>query len=156
MTIVKLKFCENLKFTRWVKYEILFSSSVYLLTGSNHRRRAQFKCVQTVVGHRFAENGPNGLSYYYVLLLLLLLHYCSFADDTTVFTSDSDINGVHASVNRELVGVDNCLKTNRLSLNVSKTSYMIISNKKNALDIKIRKNNPYESFNTQIPWRYVR
>ena len=57
---------------------------------------------------------------------------------TTVFASDSDINGVHASVNRELVGVDNWLKTNKLSLNVSKTSYMIISNQKNALDIKIR------------------
>ena len=35
------------------------------LTGSNHRCRAQFKCVQTVVGQRFAGNGPIGLSYYY-------------------------------------------------------------------------------------------
>ena len=50
-----------------------------------------------------------------------------FADDTTVFASDSDINCVYATLNRELVGVDNWLKTNRLSLNVSKTSYMIIS-----------------------------
>ena len=40
-------------------------------------------------------------------------------------------------MNRELVGVDNRLKTNRLSLNVSKTSYMIISNQKNALDSNI-------------------
>ena len=38
---------------------------------------------------------------------------------------------VHATVNRELVGVDDWLKANRLSLNVSKTSYMIISNQKN-------------------------
>ena len=30
------------------------------------------------------------------------------------------------------------VKTNRLSLNVSKTSYMIISNQKNALEIKFR------------------
>ena len=66
------------------------------------------------------------------------LHFVHFADDTTVFASDSDINNVHASVNRELVGVDNWLKTNRLSLNVSKTSYIIISNQKNALHIKIR------------------
>ena len=29
------------------------------LTGSNHRCRAQFKCAQTVVGRRFAGNGPN-------------------------------------------------------------------------------------------------
>ena len=60
-----------------------------------------------------------------------------FADDTTVFTSDSDINNVHATVNRELVGVANWLKTNTLSLNVSKTSYIIISNQKNAFVIKI-------------------
>ena len=44
------------------------------------------------------------------------LCFVHFADDTTVFASDSDINDVHASVNRELVGVDNWLKTNKLSL----------------------------------------
>ena len=31
------------------------------------------------------------------------LRFVHFADDTTVFASDSDINNVHASVNRELV-----------------------------------------------------
>ena len=41
-------------------------------------------------------------------------------------------------MNRELLGVYNWLKTNGLSLNVSKISYMIISNLKNALNIKIR------------------
>ena len=66
------------------------------------------------------------------------LRFVHFADNTAVFASDSDINNIHASVNRELIGVDNWLKTNRLSLNVSKTSYMIISNQKNVLDIKIR------------------
>ena len=33
--------------------------------------------------------------------------FVHFADDTTVFASDSDINNIHATVNRELVGVDN-------------------------------------------------
>ena len=42
------------------------------------------------------------------------MRFVHFADDTTVFASDSDINNVHASVNRELVGVDKWLKTNRL------------------------------------------
>ena len=56
------------------------------------------------------------------------LRFVHFADDTTVFASDSDINGVHASVDRELVGVDNWHKTNKLSLNVCETSCMIISN----------------------------
>ena len=41
-------------------------------------------------------------------------------------------------MNREFVGVYNWLKTNRLSLNVNKTSYVKISNQKNASDIKHR------------------
>ena len=64
--------------------------------------------------------------------------YFYFADDAAVIASDSDINNVHANVNKELMGVDNWLKDNRLSLNVSKTSYMIISNQKNEIDIRIR------------------
>ena len=49
------------------------------------------------------------------------MHFVHFVGNTTVFASDSDINGVHATVNRVQVGADNWLKTNRLSLNVSKT-----------------------------------
>ena len=66
------------------------------------------------------------------------MRFVNFADDTTVFASDSDINNDHATVNRELVGVDNWLEANRLSLNLSKISYMIISNQKNAIEIRIR------------------
>ena len=59
------------------------------------------------------------------------------ADDATVSASDIDMNNVRATVNREHgIGV-NWLKTNSLSLNVSKTSCMIIFNQKKALDITI-------------------
>ena len=65
--------------------------------------------------------------------------FVHFADNTMVFASDSDITNVHATLNGELVEVDNWLKANRLSLNVSKTPYMIISSQKNVCDsIKIR------------------
>ena len=47
------------------------------------------------------------------------MRFVHFADDTTVLASDSDINNVHATVSRELVGVYNWLKMNRHSLNVS-------------------------------------
>ena len=66
------------------------------------------------------------------------MSFVHFADDTTLFASYCDINSVHATVNRELVGVDNWLKTNRRSLNASNTSYMIIFYQKKALDIKIQ------------------
>ena len=65
------------------------------------------------------------------------LRFVHFSDTTTVFSSESDINNVHATVNVELAGVDNRLKANRLSLNVRKTLYTIISNQKNVFDIII-------------------
>ena len=82
---------------------------------------------------------------------MLFVH---FADDTTVFASDSDINNVHETVNLGLVGVDNWLKANRLSLNVSKTSYMIISTRKMQLTLNLRFNS-HKSLNCQSPWRYT-
>ena len=50
----------------------------------------------------------------------------------------SNQNNVHATVNRKLVDIDNWLKTNRHFLNVSKTSYVIISNQKDAIGIRIQ------------------
>ena len=48
------------------------------------------------------------------------MRFVHFADDTTVFASDSYINDVHATVNRELVGADNWLKaTTFLSTSVN-------------------------------------
>ena len=83
------------------------------------------------------------------------MRFVHFADDTTVFASDSDITNVHATVNRELVGVDNC-NPKRLSLNVSKTSYKIISNQKHVSDIRIRDSILTKVLiNSQIPWRYT-
>ena len=70
-----------------------------------------------------AFGAPQGLVWGQVLFLMYIngmqrssnqMHFVYFADDTTVFASVSNIANVHASVNRELVGVDNLLKTNRL------------------------------------------
>ena len=41
--------------------------------------------------------------------------FLKFADHTTVFASDSDINNVHAAMNRELVGVDNWFQFQQLN-----------------------------------------
>ena len=58
------------------------------------------------------------------------LNFIHFADDTTVFTSGKDQDAVMRVVNQELTHIDEWLKANRLSLNVEKTSFMVITNKK--------------------------
>ena len=72
------------------------------------------------------------------------MRFVHFADDTRVFSFASDINNVHVTVNSELIGVDNWLKANTLSLNVSKISRFENS-----------RFNSYKSLNNQIPWCYT-
>ena len=59
---------------------------------------------------------PHGSVLVPVLFLLYIndmyrssnqMHFVHFVEDTAVFASDSDINNVHGTVNRELVGVEN-------------------------------------------------
>ena len=72
-----------------------------------------------------------------------LLKFVHFADDTTVFFANKCMKHVHSVMNEELIKVDEWLKSNRLSLNVSKTSYMLVSHNANVNDanfISIRGN----------------
>src|SRR4051812_16771960 len=62
----------------------------------------------------------------YVKLLL-------FADDTTVSYSSSDINLLVDTVNKELVLLQNWFNLSKLSVNPSKSSYMIFSSQKQDL-----------------------
>ena len=55
-----------------------------------------------------------------------LLSFNLFADDTTVFLSDKDANVLHDTMNNELYEVCNWFKCNKLSLNASKTSLMLL------------------------------
>ena len=56
---------------------------------------------------------------------LKCIHY---ADDTTLFFSHADSDVAFATVNAQLREVDEWLCVNRLSLNLDKTTYMLISN----------------------------
>ena len=53
-----------------------------------------------------------------------------FADDTNIFMSHENINILLVQFNNELKKVNSWLSLNKLSVNISKTQYMIFTNKK--------------------------
>ena len=55
------------------------------------------------------------------------MNFVLFADDTNVFKSGDNINTVINCVNSELVKVSKWFRTNQLTLNISKTHFMIFS-----------------------------
>jgi hypothetical protein len=60
-----------------------------------------------------------------------ILHYILFADDSNVFLSHASYNQLIELVNIELESASDWFKANKLSLNLSKTNYIIFrSNKK--------------------------
>ena len=60
----------------------------------------------------------------------VLLNFINFADDTTAYVKGSDMNAIYDILETELGRVSQWLHVNRLSLNIDKTNYMIITNKK--------------------------
>ena len=54
-----------------------------------------------------------------------------FADDTYLAISDENITDLECKVNKELIRRDVWLKINKLSLNISKSCYMLINNQPN-------------------------
>jgi len=52
-----------------------------------------------------------------------------FADDTVLAQSNNNLGKLQNSVNRKMTKVVDWLTANKLSLNISKTKYMLITNK---------------------------
>ena len=77
----------------------------------------------------------NDLSYVTDRLSCIL-----FADDTNAFASHKNINELEKLMNEEIPKLVSWLTANRLSLNVSKTHYMMFSpvNHNSAPDVKIK------------------
>ena len=59
-----------------------------------------------------------------------MLDFILFADDTTILYSNTDIQNQIKCINKELAEVSNWFKTNKLSVNASKTNYMIMGTSK--------------------------
>ena len=55
-----------------------------------------------------------------------LLEFILFADDTTILYSHPNIDNQINCINEELKEVSNWFKANKLSVNASKTNYMIL------------------------------
>jgi len=60
-----------------------------------------------------------------------------FADDTNLFITGQNMTQLENTLNEELDKVNEWFRANLLSLNISKTSYIIFGNKKN-VDVHIR------------------
>ena len=56
-----------------------------------------------------------------------LLHFLLFADDTNIFVSHKSYDKLIELMNQELIHVNNWFIANKLSLNVSKTNYILFS-----------------------------
>ena len=51
-----------------------------------------------------------------------------FADDTTIYISSNNISNLYRDMNIELDNLTDWFRANKLSLNVTKTNYMIFTN----------------------------
>ena len=79
-----------------------------------------------------------------------------FADDTNLFLTGNSIPDVERTINEELVIIAEWFQSNKLSLNIKKTSYMIFGNKKNLSANLIIENTPliiqHDTKSSNLKW----
>ena len=59
-----------------------------------------------------------------------ILNFILFADDTNLFLSGENIHTLNNAINHELKNVTTWLASNKLSLNLNKTHFMVFKPKK--------------------------
>ena len=74
----------------------------------------------------YTNDLPNALKFSKSIL---------FADDTTVFYSCGNIQELQTKINSDLYLLNDWFKANKLSLNITKTSYMLFEGRRNLPDI---------------------
>ena len=60
-----------------------------------------------------------------------------FADDTNLVYSDKKLKSLETIINRELIGVSEWLNTNKLTLNLKKSNYVIFHPHQKKLDYQV-------------------
>ena len=86
--------------------------------------------------------GPTLFSMYIIDICIVsqMFKYILFADDTHLLCCDRDLNELVRMINGGLEQQQTWFSVNRLSLNISKTDYMIFSNRRIIPDICVRIN----------------
>ena len=93
------------------------------------------------LGHSQGAVGSPLLFLLYIDDMIIATSRCSFlhfADDTTIYMDGSTAEEVCNTLTQELVAVDRWLISNKLTLNVAKTSYIVFSHLNINDDISIR------------------
>lgn len=112
----------------------------------NNRRQYTFVNNCTSTFQPITHGVPQGSTLGPLLFLIFindlttvsnLLRFILFADDTNVFCSGDNLPNLCDIVNTELAKISNWLNSNKLSLNISKTHYLIFTRKKNPVNISI-------------------
>ena len=70
-------------------------------------------------------------------LVSKLLKFHLFADDTSIFFSDQNLRNLENIVNHELTKVSDWLTANKLTLNVEKSNFLIITSKQQNLSYQV-------------------
>ena len=102
------------------------------------------RCSNEVIKTSWSLGVPQGSILGPVLFLIYIndisnstsLNLLSFADDTTIYHSDCDIDNLTLTLNHELKNIYNWLCANKLCLNVKKTQYCIFSPKNSNYEVK--------------------
>ena len=83
----------------------------------------------------------------------LFFKFFLFADDTSLFSSNKSLKSLEQQINKELDNISEWLTANKLTLNVSKSNFIIFHNKanktKHSLDLNINGENLKQKVSTK-------
>ena len=102
------------------------------------------------------------LSYLFSTSMICAMHtfflFIMFADDTNTFCSASNVKQLECFICRELSKLHLWFSISKLSLNITKTNYILFSGRVRVPDIRIRIKKYTDNKNTRhkIPWRSCR
>ena len=119
--------------------------SNYLSNRYQYTRVSNCRSSLRTVTCRVPQGSALGPLLFFYMLMIYLLLQTLFADDTLSKLSDCNIKKLEKRVNNELNKINVWLRNNKISLNISKTNYMLIDNYINAstnkhFEIKLQQN----------------